>query len=67
MVQNNNYTLGESHKDQRTLESYKQLSKEILKILVQFRKIRFFRNSQPERSDYEQKLDEFNYIVHRLL
>lgn len=38
-----------------------------MKILVQFRKIRFFRNSQREKTEYEQKLDEFNYIVHRLL
>jgi hypothetical protein len=68
MAQDRKHMLGDSvDRQKRSAEAFKVLAKNVLGVLVQFRKIRFFRDSPKEKRDYEEKLDEFNYILYRLL
>jgi hypothetical protein len=54
MVQDSKYLLGDSiDRKKRNVEAFRVLSQEVLKILVQFRKIRFFRDSPKEKREYE--------------
>ncbi len=53
MAQDQRHMLGDIvDRDKRSAEAFKVLAKEVLSVLVQFRKIRFFRDSPKEKRNY---------------
>jgi hypothetical protein len=69
LAQDDEYILGSKKGEERTLQQFKDVAKRILSILVQFKKIRFFNPQEKNNGalEYTNKIEEFIYILYRLL